>query len=347
MAGRCCDGGMARERPPWQGRSSNSSGTLAARAAPRSDVKGAGLQEGWGVRLTLLARLAASKLRRTTNALTIASRVQLRRIGPVRSLVQRARAKQVRNRSAFAELVRAAPGNARILEIGPFAWPLLRGQDIAYADVLTTEQIMARARDIGVIADDAPIINYVVLPSDLSGVKERFRAVVSCHVIEHQPDIIGHLQQVGQLLAPGGRYFLIVPDRRFCADHYLANSTLDEMIAAHSEGRVTHTLRSLIQHRVLTVHNESRRHWEGDHGRRFDDFSIRLKDALVEFAAGDFVDLHAWHFDPDSFRDVVTDLADLEQVPFHVDVVYPTRRGDLEFYAVLSASAADDPSISR
>lgn len=267
-----------------------------------------------------------------------AGRAHLGRIGPLRAIFRHASANRVRNRSDFAELVRAVPGNGRILEIGPFAWPLLRGPDVAYADVLSTEQIRARARDIGADADGAPEIDFVVPPSDLSAIEEQFRAVVSCHLIEHQPNLVGHLQQVAQMLEPGGRYFLIVPDRRYCADHYLPSSTLAELVAAHSEKRVRHVLRSLIEHRALTVHNDPLRHWQGDHGRRIDDFPSRLRSAIAEFATGDFVDLHTWYFDPASFREVITDLGEAGQIPFRVQVVYPTRRDDVEFYAVLATS---------
>lgn len=297
--------------------------------------------------LRALANRSASRSTRSRRALTSALRPQLRRIGPLRVLVRHARAIRSRNRGHFtrgdyAELVRVAPGSGRILEIGPFAWPLVRGRDVAYADVLTTEGIRARARDIGANPDSAPEIDFVIPASDLSAIEERFRAVVSCHLIEHQPDLIGHLQQVAQLLEPGGRYFLIVPDRRYCADHYVPSSTLAELIAARSEKRVAHVLRSFIEGRALTVHNDPIRHWAGDHGRRFDDFPARLSNAIAEFAAAeDYIDLHTWFFDPTSFRDLMTDLGDAGQIPFRVEAVYPTRRDDVEFYAVLTSSGSN------
>lgn len=264
------------------------------------------------------------------------AQASLRRNGLLRALVRRLRPREIRNRGDYAALVRAAPGTGRILEIGPFVWPLVRGSDVTYADVLTTDEIQARARDIGVGAEDAPDIEFVVPPSDLSAITEKFRAVVSCHLIEHQPDPIGHLRQVAALLQPGGRYFLIVPDRRYCADHYLPSSSLAELIAAHAERRRAHILRSYIEHRALTVHNDPLRHWRGDHGQPFVDFATRLDRAIGEFDDPGFVDLHAWYWDPVAFRDVLTDLGAAGQIPFRVQSVYPTRRNDVEFYAVLA-----------
>jgi hypothetical protein len=241
----------------------------------------------------------------------------------------------VPERFAFAELIRKERGSGRILEIGPFAWPLLRGPDIAYADVLTTEQIRARTVDIGSDPEGTPAIDYVVLPSDLSSIAERFRAIVSCHVIEHQPNLIGHLQQVWRLLEPGGRYFLIVPDRRYCADHYMPNSSLAELLSANQEQRTSHVRRTFIEHRALTVHNDAIRHWAGDHGSPFEGFASRLERADRDFQHDEFIDMHAWHFDPDGFVKTMRQLRASGQSPLAIADVWSTRRDEIEFYAIL------------
>ena len=50
------------------------------------------------------------------------------------------------NRRQFASLVTP---KMRALEIGPFAAPLLQGDNVSYCDVLDQESLKRRARDIG------------------------------------------------------------------------------------------------------------------------------------------------------------------------------------------------------
>jgi len=244
---------------------------------------------------------------------------------------------RIRGRGDFAQLAAATAGGGNVLELGPFYAPLLRGPEVRYADVLTTEELRARAVEVGGDPAGVPLIDFVVRPHDLSSIHESFRACMSSHVIEHQPDLVGHLIQVAQLLHPGGRYFLVVPDRRYCFDHFMPSSSLAEVIAAHREGRSTHILRSVIEHRALTVHNDPIRHWKGDHGDRHENSMARLEAAVAEFnSSSGYVDVHAWYFDPQSFRDLITELHALGIVPFSVETVYPTHRDSLEFWAVLT-----------
>ncbi len=53
-------------------------------------------------------------------------------------------------------------------------------------------------------AHRTPKIEYLSPTGDLTIVNRRFHAVLSSHCIEHQPDLIRHLQHVAALLDPGG-----------------------------------------------------------------------------------------------------------------------------------------------
>jgi SAM-dependent methyltransferase len=239
-------------------------------------------------------------------------------------------------REALIEIVRASPS---VLEIGPFFNPLVRGRGVAYFDVLDTAALQRRATQVGQDPRGVPEIDYVSPSGDLSVVPDRFRAVVSSHCIEHQPDLVRHLQQVGDLLEPGGHYFLVVPNRLYCFDHFLADSTLAGIIAAHIEGRRVHRLESVIEHRALTTHNAVKRHWVGDHLDRDYHATVvpRAKAAVAEHAAaaGGYVDVHAWQFTPGSFRAILTALADGGYSPLRPLRVYETPRDRSEFTAIL------------
>jgi SAM-dependent methyltransferase len=243
---------------------------------------------------------------------------------------------RLRDRNDFAALI---PSGASVLEIGPFSNPLLRGPRISYFDVLSQDELIARANSVGLDPAGVPNIDYVSPSGDLSTVNRRFDVVVSSHCLEHQPDLVGHLQDAGKLLLPGGAYFLLVPDKRYCFDYFIPESNLAELIVARHEQRKVHTLRSVIEHRSLTTHNDSLRHWRGDHGVMFENLEQRHRAALREFdeARGGYIDIHAWYFTPDSASAILGVLQEMRLSPMTVHRVYATRYGANEFWMILRA----------
>lgn len=245
------------------------------------------------------------------------------------------RANTLEGREAFAALVRT---DMRSLEIGPFAKPMLSGPNVVHCDVLGQAELRNWASRIGLNPANVPHIAHVLGSDGLDGIPGQFDAVLSSHSIEHQPDLVLHLQQIDRKLKEhGGKYFVLVPDKRYCFDHYMAPSTIAEIVEAHHQRRTVHTLKGVIEHRALTTHNDARRHWNGDHG------SPTIKPDLVRgaidewrAAKGGYVDVHAWYFTPDSFAENVTLLNQLGLTRCKVVRIYSTRYGAGEFWAVLS-----------
>jgi SAM-dependent methyltransferase len=248
--------------------------------------------------------------------------------------VEGRRANSIASRADFAALI---PHNAEALEIGPFHNPLLRGRRTKYFDVLSREVLIERAASLDIHDSDVPDINFVSSTGDLTIVDKDFDFILSSHCLEHQPDLVTHLQNVERLLRPGGRYFLLVPDQRYCFDHFIAESTLAGVLAAYEERRTLHTLESVLEHRVLTTHNESHRHWAHDHGVYLEDYVARTRAALEEYrsAAGSYIDVHAWYFTPANARVVLSALRALELTQLEIERLYPTRMGANEFWLVL------------
>ena len=236
-------------------------------------------------------------------------------------------------------LLAALKRRRTILEIGPFCSPVVRGRNVAYFDVLDREGLRARAARLGLDPAGVPGVQFVSPTGDLSVVDRRFAAAVSSHCIEHQPDLVRHLQQVAAVLEPGGHYFLMVPNKLYCFDHFLPDSTLAQVLAAHVEGRRLHRLESVIEHRALTTHNLPARHWAGDHADPGYRASIvgRARAALDEYAAaqGGYIDVHAWQFTPGSFRELTAMLHDGGYSPLRPLRVYETPHGRNEFTAIL------------
>jgi SAM-dependent methyltransferase len=218
-----------------------------------------------------------------------------------------------------------------ILEIGPFSRPLFRRPDarVAYFDVLTREGLADLAAKIGVQdADQIPEIDFVSPTGDLSVVRSTFDVVTSSHSIEHQPDLVRHLQSVERLLLPGGCYFLWIPDKRYCLDHFQPESTIADVLEAAEVRRRFHTLGTLIAQEVRRAHNDPRRHWLGDHGSLPEHPADIVQAVLGLYREsgerGEYVDRHAWQFTPDSFRAILDLLNQLELVALRPVRVYDT-----------------------
>jgi hypothetical protein len=242
------------------------------------------------------------------------------------------------DRAAFGKIV---PSEASALEIGPFDTPFRCDASVDYADVLSSDQLRARAVDI----EDrnpafVPKIKWVCPEGNLKPVLEKYDVVISSHLIEHQVDLIGHLNEVKDKLLSGGRYFLVVPDKRYCFDHHLPETDISEIIEMSLSGMKLHTTRSVIRHFLLNAHNDPIMHWKGNHGvvPAIDQNRLFECMALIKESErkGEYLDVHSCQFTPDSFARIIDQLYELQLISCKVDRMYATCKWGNEFYAVLS-----------
>ena len=225
-----------------------------------------------------------------------------------------------------------------ILEIGPAVRPTLSGSNVQYFDIADRAGLIARAcRENYDISRCPNFIDYVSPEGDLGVVDVKFDAIFSSHCVEHQPDLIRHLHQVASILNPGGCYYLMIPDKRYCFDNLLPASDIKRIRRAHQEQRKTHIFESILEHVALTTHNSANRHWEKDHVdlHMVQNQAERIIKAreMFEQANGGYIDVHAWQFTPDSFRDIIEGLSGI--ISLRVNRVYNTLRNTNEFGAVL------------
>ena len=237
------------------------------------------------------------------------------------------------SRPAFTDYIRTF---GSVLEIGPFCNPTVRGDNIRYLDVFDENELRERAIRIGLDPSGCP--ERIHYRGDISDVTETFDAVVSSHSIEHQPDLIHHLKGVARVLRTGGSYFLYVPDKRYCLDHFIPESSVAEVFQAHRERRTMHILRSVIEHTALNTHNDPSRHWAGSHDvEHGKDQAGRIADAINLYDSSDgYIDVHAWYFTPHTFATIITTLHDCGMSQLRLTEIYPTRHNEFEFFAVLT-----------
>lgn len=232
-------------------------------------------------------------------------------------------------------------GDFDVLEIGPFDSPVLVGPRIKYFDVLDQASLEERARSLG-RNGSVPNIDFVGPNGDLAKVpRESADVVLSCHSLEHAPDLVRHFNHIGDILRDDGLYVAIVPDKRYCFDHFVPFSTIGQVLQAHCEARTAHTLNSVIEHRAMTTHNDAVRHWNGDHGRP-GLTPVRISAAVDEYvqANGAYLDVHAWQFGPAQFESVTHLLAELDYISLSPVRVYKTIFPRLEFVAVMRKRSA-------
>jgi hypothetical protein len=244
----------------------------------------------------------------------------------------------IHSRHSFLETLQELDLSS-ILEIGPFNRPMISGPNVKYFEVLNKNQLELRASEQGLDPSTIPEIDYVDEFGDLTSVDKIFSAAVSSHCVEHQPDLISHLIQVSDLLEANGYYFLVIPDKKFCFDHYIPETSVCEIISNHLEKRTNHTLTNVLKHKLETTHNDPVRHWNGDHGTQ--GYKLTLETVLSQAtkfydeSKTTYMDVHSMFFTPESFSDVLKELLELKLIDFKVERIYQTVRNDLEFFAVL------------
>jgi len=247
-------------------------------------------------------------------------------------------------------LVRAVPTDATILEIGAGYNPrFIKGGayrhiyhlDHADAAALRAKyitdphagQLVNQIQEVDFVFRGEPIETLV--PPEL-----RFDVIYSAHCLEHQVDLIGHLQSLEKLLAPGGRVIEIVPDLRRCFDLLRYPSVTADVIVAHR--------RCAPVHQGKQVFDAAANEVDFNLGRRPTDieldgmrFTRSLHDAYqatqdAEQPGSAYTDRHAWTFIPESLRLMLVELRLLGLTTMRASSVSATYEN--QFCVVLQAA---------
>ncbi|MBA3781514.1 MAG: methyltransferase domain-containing protein [Nocardioides sp.] len=249
-------------------------------------------------------------------------------------------------RARFAEFFDFGTGHG--LEIGPLAKPIAvrPAADVSYVDITDRAGLVAHyLEDPGVDTDAIPELDFwLTQPDGIVTIDEActggapFDWVVASHVVEHIPDVIAWLQQIAAVTTDGGTLVLAIPDRRYSFDVHRPPTTVGQALEAHDRGDRRPQTRAVFDyfHQVVTLTPADAwaGHVPGPEAR------IHTLDAAVDFTRrareGDYVDSHVWLFTPAEFVAFVDDLGRLGLVDFAVERVVPTRRDELEYYALLT-----------
>jgi SAM-dependent methyltransferase len=228
-------------------------------------------------------------------------------------------------------------GGGSILEIGPFHAPSAVGENVRYMDVFDTDELKAVVKAAGHDTSHVPDIHYVAPEGGFGTVDRTFSAVFSGHCIEHQPDLVRHLEGVSGVLEDDGRYYIACPDKRYCFDHYAPETAIVDVLAAYHDKRTRHQSRSFLIQSLSRAHNDPDRHWRHDHGpRQYEGYQNAKTEIFGPIPDSDrYHDTHAWQFTPSSFFQIMSFLYEIGLTDLAPERVYHTRFGTAEFTAAL------------
>lgn len=255
-------------------------------------------------------------------------------------------------RRHIAGLLRSVPTDAVILEIGggynpryvkathPNAYHLDHGSTgelrAKYAAFPTMLPFIDNIQPIDFVFDGTPI--ETLIPPTL-----RFDVIYGSHVLEHQVDLIGHLQSLEKLLKPGGRVIEVIPDLRTCFDALRFPTVTSDALVVHR--------RPAPVHQGKQVFDGLSRELDKNHGYRMCDadfegvrfvHSLRRADEAMraaEVPGARYADIHAWAFTPESFRVLMIELRLLGLIRLTPTYVSP-QYGN-QFCAVLERADKD------
>jgi SAM-dependent methyltransferase len=250
-------------------------------------------------------------------------------------------------------LLGTASRSLQILEIGPSYSPIAPksgGWRTHVVDHSPRNKLQTKYANAGVDVDlieevdtvwqDGPLHDAV--PPALLG---RVDLIIASHVLEHIPNLIGFLRSASQLLTPGGRLSVALPDRRYCFDCFRPWTTTGELLEAYHRDRHRHSLGTAFDHLAYSAATDGQIAW----GPR----PVKAPDLLDPFAAAvdtvasysdeadqPYKDYHAWQFAPAGFRLIILELAALGLSDWLVKKLDGPE--NFEFFAILGRGASED-----
>jgi SAM-dependent methyltransferase len=248
----------------------------------------------------------------------------------------------------------------RLVEIGPSHNPAAPKRDgwntvvVDYADADTLRQhyknvAWQRIEPVDVVWSEGALVDAFD-PSSVG----TFDAIISSHSLEHIPDAIRFLVSCEQLIRPGGKVRLALPDKRCCFDFFRAPSTTGDMLAAYARRAIVHNKATSFNEVAYAVKNNGRGSWPIGHTVENLEFIHPLKFAnsimqrATDGTSGPYYDFHAWQFTPSSFSLIILELWYLGYIGLEITDITETLAQ--EFFVTLHRAPErvwDDANVQQ
>ena len=228
------------------------------------------------------------------------------------------------------------------VEIGPSHNPVApksEGFRVHVIDHMSREELIEKYKDHGVDISRIEAVDFVWKDqsySQLLGKQNHYDWVIASHVIEHTPDLIGFLNDCSEVLNDDGVISLVIPDKRYCFDHYRPITSLAQLIDGHLQKATIHSPGTVAEYRLNVVSRSGNIAWSAHDSGTYNfvhSLDLALKDMQSVLNHQVYIDVHAWCFVPHSFRLLMHDLYELGLIAVREIDFYPTE--GCEFYITL------------
>jgi SAM-dependent methyltransferase len=232
------------------------------------------------------------------------------------------------------------------LEIGPLFSPLVTKKEsngnVRYVDQSTAEQLRAHYRDdpharLDDIVEPDFIWGDQTLPDLVGGLQ--FDYVLASHVIEHVPNPIGWLREIGSVLRDGGILSLAIPDKRYTFDFNRELTSLGALVESYLQDRRRPSTRDVFDHRFLVGNVDTAQAWKGElrpeHVVPIASLESAWEQAQLNERSPQYRDVHVTIVTPTSFLQLLGNINRLGLLDFSLVDFVDTQPDDLEFIVTL------------
>lgn len=231
--------------------------------------------------------------------------------------------------------------SASIIEIGALNAPTFSpaDYDIKFIDYTTRDQLIEDNKGNPAINPDKIVhVDYPIMEPEYSKhIPERFDLAIANHVIEHVPDMVRWFKEVAAILNVGGLFFLSVPDRRYTFDYLKRPSDIVDIMRAYLTEETKPTAATLFQHYYYRRPLSAEDCWNGAYKEKIAQPGMPLKDALFNAvrASKIYTSTHCHIFTTETFKELVSQLQELELIDFEIADIRDVDPGSNEFHVLL------------
>lgn len=234
--------------------------------------------------------------------------------------------------------------SSRILEMGPLDRPLLSkaAATVSYVDHASRADLLKKYEGTGTAGTVSPahIAEIDIVWDGVGPIVEvtdqRFDACISSHVIEHVPDIISWLQNIGSVLRPGSLINMAIPDKERTFDFYRQPTKPADLIATYLEKRTRPSPAQVFDHITNVVEFGSPRPPLDPHV-----VDEAYRHAWAVHHNPHYLDVHCSVFTQQSFLNCFETLAYCGLINLKLRKFFSTRAGANEF--IVSMEYGDFP----
>ncbi|MDT8405684.1 MAG: methyltransferase domain-containing protein [Methylococcales bacterium] len=171
------------------------------------------------------------------------------------------------------------------IEIGPSHNPIAskkEGYKVQIIDHMSREELIKKYQDHGVNLGNIEEVDFVWQGeeySELTSKSKYYDWIIASHVIEHAPDLIAFLNDCDTILKDEGVISLVIPDKRYCFDHYRPITGISKIIDNHFQKNRIHSPGTVAEYYLNVVAKQKKIAWDSNADGEYS-FVHSLEDAL-------------------------------------------------------------------